>query len=121
MSDEGLSLPRVSDAEVPKEKLRDYALNAEHPVGRHKARVFKSTLGIGHEDWSYLSGQILERLEGAPVTAIRPKPPHGLEYEVRLPIDGLNGETHTIVTGWLVREGQPPRLLTTYVETPKRP
>jgi len=40
--------------------------------------------------------------------------------EVRLPIDGLNGETHTVVTGWLVAEDQPPRLLTTYVEVPKR-
>jgi hypothetical protein len=121
MPTEGLSLPRASDAEIPQEKLRDYALNAEHPLGRHKARVFKSTLGIGQEDWRYLSDQILERLEGAPVTAIRPKPPHGLEYEVRLPIDGLNGETHTIVTGWLVAEAGPPRLLTTYVETLKQP
>jgi hypothetical protein len=50
------------------------------------------------------------------VTAIRPKPPHGVEYEVRIEIDGLNGETHPIVTGWLVAGAGVPRLLTAYVE-----
>jgi hypothetical protein len=82
--------------------------------------VFRSALAITQEDWRYLRDQILEHLSATPVTAIRPKSPHGLEYEVRLPIDGLNGETHTVVTGWLVAEDQPPRLLTTYVEVPKR-
>ena len=27
-------------------KLRDYCLNEEHPRGRHKARVFRSRLGL---------------------------------------------------------------------------
>jgi hypothetical protein len=50
------------------------------------------------------------------VTAIRPKPPYGVEYEVRIEIEGLNGETHPIITGWLVPEEGGPRLLTAYVE-----
>ena len=120
MSANEVPLPRAADAEISADKLRDYALNPDHHLGRHKARVFRSALGIGQEDWRYLRDQILDRLSDAPVTAIRPKPPHGLEYEVRLPIDGLNGETHAIITGWLVVEEEPPRLLTTYVETPKR-
>ncbi len=31
---------------IPIEKLKGYCLNAEHPSGKHKARVFASALGI---------------------------------------------------------------------------
>ena len=120
MTADEVRLPRATEADVSVDKLRDYAFNADHPLGKHKARVFRSALGIGQDDWPYLRDQILGRVADAAVTAIRPKPPHGLEYEVRMPIEGLNGETHPIITGWLVVEEGPPRLLTTYVETPKR-
>jgi hypothetical protein len=120
VANDDLFLPRAEDAEIAEEKLRHYVLDPDHHLGKHKARVFQSALGIGQDDWQYLRDQILERLPGARVTAIRPKPPHGLEYEARMPIDGLNGETRTIITGWLVAEDQPPRLLTTYVEVAQR-
>jgi hypothetical protein len=111
-----LFLPQADRAEVPEDKLHGYALNSEHPTGRHKARVFASALGIGRGDWPFLRAQIVDRVPRSPVTAIRPKPPHGVEYEVRIEIDGLNGETHPIVTGWLVADAGVPRLLTAYVE-----
>ncbi|MGC2661406.1 MAG: DUF6883 domain-containing protein [Bryobacteraceae bacterium] len=42
------------------EKLRDYCLNPAHPRGRHKARVFASTLRLlqGHAEW--LKAKLLE-------------------------------------------------------------
>lgn len=109
-------LPRAEDAEVPEDKLRGYALDPDHQTGRHKARVFLSSLGIARSDWAFLRDQILDRVARSPVTAIRPKPPYGDEYEVRIQIDGLNGETHPVITGWLVSEDAGPRLLTAYVE-----
>lgn len=115
-----LFLPLAENAEIPEDKLREYALDPDHPRGRHKARVFLSMLGIDRADWTYLRDQILERLTESPVTAVRPKAPYGLEYEVRLMIEGLNGETHPVITGWLVAEGRAPRLLTAYVELPRR-
>jgi hypothetical protein len=115
-----LFLPGAEAAEIPEDKLRGYALHPEHPTGRHKARVFLSMLGIGAADWPYLRDQILERLTESPVTAVRPNAPYGLEYEVRIMIEGLNGETHPVITGWLVAEERPPRLLTAYVEVPRR-
>lgn len=115
-----LFLPRADSAEVPPEKLHGYALNPEHLTGSHKARVFLSALGIGQHDWIYLRDQILERLPHSPVTALRPKPPYGVEHEVRIMVDGLNGETHPVVTGWLVPESGSPRLVTLYVELPRR-
>ena len=119
MNDE-LFVPRAESAEIPEDRLHDYALDPDHPRGRHKARVFSSLLGIGSADWTYLRDQILERLTESPVTAVRPKAPYGIEYEVRIMIEGLNGETHPIITGWLVAEERPPRLLTAYVELPRR-
>ena len=38
--------PRARDAVIPTDKLIAYALNSDHPRGRHKARVFRSALGI---------------------------------------------------------------------------
>jgi hypothetical protein len=35
-------------------------------------------------------------------------------------IEGINGETHTVLTRWLVPPDGPPRLITTYVELPRR-
>ena len=51
-------------------KLRDYCLNPYHPVGKHKARVFSSQLGIGKSDASRLSGlkeKITEKMENAEI------------------------------------------------------
>ncbi len=38
-----MHLPNGSRAVVDIAKLREYCLNSEHPEGRHKARVFRST------------------------------------------------------------------------------
>lgn len=89
-----LFLPRAGQAEIPEDKLRGYTLNPSHRTGRHKARVFVSALEIRAADWMFLRDQILDRVPTSAVTAIRPKPPHGVEYAVRVEIDGLNGETH---------------------------
>jgi hypothetical protein len=70
-------------------------------------------------DWTFLRDQILDRVAACPVTAIRPKPPYGVEYEVRIQIDGMNGETHSVLTGGLVPDEGPPRLLAAYVELPR--
>jgi hypothetical protein len=118
MTDE-LFLPRAELAVVPEDKLRDYSLNADHPTGRHKARVFASVLAVGPRDWTFLRDQILDRVADCPVTAVRPKPPYGVEYEVRIEIDGLNGVTHAVITGWLVAGDDPPRLITAYVDLPR--
>lgn len=114
-----LFLPRAEIAQIPVEKLRDYALNPTHTTGAHKARLFASVLGIERSQWTYLRDQILEQLPDSPVTAIRPKPPWGTEYEVRMMIDGLNGVTHPAITGWLAPDEGAPRLITAYVEVPR--
>ncbi|MBW4596036.1 MAG: hypothetical protein KME46_24830 [Brasilonema angustatum HA4187-MV1] len=42
-----MKLPNPEQAVIDRQKLSGYCLNPEHPEGRHKARLFKSVLGIG--------------------------------------------------------------------------
>jgi hypothetical protein len=89
------------------------------PGGGAQARVFSSALGIDREDWEYLRNQILARLATAQVSEVRVSGALGTQYGVPMLIDGLNGETHEIITAWNVdREGDPPRLITVYVNVP---
>jgi len=53
-------LPNADKAVAPLEKLRDYSLDSSHPVGKHKARVFASALGITKTDAPRLREMILQ-------------------------------------------------------------
>ena len=115
--DQLVRLPRAREARIPTDKLVRYALDLTHERGRHKARVFGSTLGISSADWRYLHDQILEALPEAEVRGTRITP-FGVSYEVVVMIDGLNGATHPVVTTWIVDRGGPPRLTSTWVDIP---
>ena len=44
---------------------------------------------------------------------------YGLRYSVPMLIEGLNGQTHEVTTGWIIeRGGAPPRLASAYVNVP---
>jgi hypothetical protein len=111
----GSPLPAVERAIIERRKLESYLLDPSHGEGRHKARVFRSVLGIAAVDWRYLNDAILVGVLDAPVSAIVPTP-YGSRCTVVLPIQGLNGQRHDVVTGWLVAGDGPPRLVTAYVD-----
>jgi len=54
-----MKLPNAEQAVVDVKKLRDYCLNVHHPRGRHKARVFASSLGIVATDAEILRRELL--------------------------------------------------------------
>jgi filamentous hemagglutinin len=117
-------VPGAADAVVPPSKLRDYALDPDHHRGGAKARLFASRLGIGRDDWEFLAGQLRAGVRVYPVSRIDIGA-FGASYEVVIPIDGLNGETHPVVSAWFVeapREGlpPPPRLVSAYVQVVRR-
>jgi hypothetical protein len=103
-------LPRADEAVIPTDKLVGYALNPEHPRGRHKARVFAAALGIRQTDSRYLREQLLDGVVGAPVRATRITP-FSVLYEVVVSVDGLNGARSPVATIWLVAGDHPPRLV----------
>jgi hypothetical protein len=57
---EVVRLPNFHKAVVEIQKLRNYSLNPNHPVGKHKARVFKAALGITLKDADWLRERALE-------------------------------------------------------------
>jgi hypothetical protein len=107
-------LPRADRAVVAREKLEGYLLNPQHEVGRHKARVFASALGIERRDWQHLGDQLRAAVVDAPVSSTHDTS-WGSLYEVVVAVEGLNSQTRQVVTIWLVAGDEPPRLVTAYV------
>jgi hypothetical protein len=108
------ALPHVEKAIVAVAKLRDYALNPQHPRGGSKARVFASALGYTRDNWRDLAEAILRALPEHPAVS-RPARRGGQEFAVDLLILGPRGRA-TVRTGWMIDTGQQaPRLTTLYV------
>ena len=109
-----MKLPNAENAFIDVRKLRDYSLSDSHPVGKHKARVFRSALGLTDADWDRLRVMILEAAVASEAELGRTD-----EYGTRYQLDfsaSTNEGTATIRTAWIVRnETEPPRLLSCYV------
>ena len=55
-----MKLPNPHKAVVEISKLRDYSLNVDHSVGKHKARVFRAALGLTVKQADWLRNRALE-------------------------------------------------------------
>ena len=110
------TLPNVDKAKIDPKKLTGYALNLEHPLGRNKAKVFKSVLGYEEAEANHLILQIQEKLHTC--KAIPGKiDEYGKRYMVDIPITGMNGNTAIVRTGWILKLGiDIPELVTIYVK-----
>ena len=97
-------------------KLYGYSLNPEHPVGKHKAKVFKSVLGFEQKDYRRLAAQIrakASKYEATPGEIDK----YGRRFTIDMPIKGTNGKTATVRTAWIVRTGETkPDLVSAYVK-----
>ena len=81
-----MKLPGGDRAIVDIAKLRDYCLNPAHPPGRHKARVFASTLGLTAADAGFLRENLLRAArEGSATPGERDE--HGERYAVDFTLD----------------------------------
>jgi hypothetical protein len=104
----------VSHVAIDPRKLTDYALDPEHPIGCHKARVFEP---LGFTRHNYKS--LLEQIESAALAAeahLGWSDARGAHYSVDLEITGPAGQQAIIRTGWLVRpNSDEARLTTLYV------
>jgi hypothetical protein len=58
-------LPEFDELILDVAKLAAYSLSGDHPHGRHKARVFKSALGIDHTDAAWLRQALIDALPNA--------------------------------------------------------
>lgn len=58
-----MKIPNAKNAFVEVSKLRDYCLNPSHEVGKHKARVFASALGLSRNDVLVLRDALLSAVK----------------------------------------------------------
>ncbi|MDR2488491.1 MAG: phage head morphogenesis protein [Desulfovibrio sp.] len=102
-------------------KLVKYSLNPNHPSGRHKARVWKATLGATQGDADMIYDQVMSFLPYAEAAA-KEADKHGERFSVVVPVTGPNGKTVDVKTAWIydrAKDGRSismkPRLATIYV------
>jgi hypothetical protein len=112
----GTHVPGAENAGIDLYKLTKYALNADGPTqeGRGKAKGFRELLGITLDDRRYLHDQLLERLPTAEATHVCLDDPSFIEFSVPILVDGLNGQSRVVQTGWGVDGRDEPWLTTLY-------
>ncbi len=101
-------LPNIAKASIDRKKLADYVLNAGHPEGRHKARVF----GLTAADAEWLADRISAGLWQSEAV-LQSTTNWGPIY--RVDMDIVRGQRCAKVrTGWLCA-AEAARLVTCYV------
>jgi hypothetical protein len=109
-----MRLPNVERAVLDIAKLRDYSLNPQHEAGKHKARVFKSALGLTADDAEWLREMILAEIQMEEAVT-RPASAFGVNFAVDFLIE-REGRKAVIRTGWIIEFGTDfPRLTSCYV------
>lgn len=107
-------LPNADRAIVDLAKLRDYCLCETHPTGKHKARVFRSRLGLAAADAGWLRSEILRAAQREPA---REGFQDGYGQRYVLDFDCSTGVgTAPVRTAWIVLVGEDvPRLTSCFV------
>lgn len=96
-------------------------LNPDHPVGRNKARVFKSMLGLERRHAVALAEIIKDTLSRA--AAIKnEESAYGTHWESHHEVIGFDGRSAIVSVAWLFRLKEPeiPQLITCYIDTKRQ-
>lgn len=107
----GTAPPDFRNPEIDQQKIRGYAMNPQHPVGKNKYRVIHAATGLDTADASLVAQQIREGVASG--TPIRGKSDqYGQRWAVDLPLSGPAG-TITVRTAWILEStSTTPRLVT---------
>ncbi|MDX2076396.1 MAG: hypothetical protein SFZ02_08180 [bacterium] len=99
---------------IPLEKLSEYALNPEHDEGKHKARVFKSALGLTQNDAPFLQ-KVIQEIIFTHEAKHESSNDYGERYVIDFELTTSVG-TAIIRTAWIIRFSEDfPRLTTCYI------
>lgn len=112
-ADEQMRLPKAETATLDIRKLEDYCLNPFHPIGRSKARVFQSALGLLRSDADWLRQEILRLLPNADADELD-SDAYGRRYRADLVVTrhDLQAVVRTI---WIMTSHDNPRFITCWV------
>lgn len=107
-----MPFPDAHRAEISREKICDYLLNPDHPVGGPKAAWFVS-LGYTIANWEQLVVD-LKRLAVSCEQFVAKPSPYGVKYET-IGYVGCSGyRLGLVVVVWIIEGNSPPRLITAY-------
>ena len=108
-----MRLPNADQATIASDKLRDYLLSPEHPVGRFKAAFFAG-LGYTRDDWAVLESDLRSqhlRLDADEVGRSK----YGRKFTITGDLRGPSGSWATVVSVWIILRGEDrPRFVTAY-------
>jgi hypothetical protein len=108
-------LPHADQALVDEAKICDYLLSDTHPVGRFKARVFRS-LVYTVESWRRLRDDLLHHGQTGMVQRIGTSA-YGMKVVISATLKGPNGASRPFRTVWLIQnQSTQPRLVTAFPE-----
>jgi hypothetical protein len=106
-------IPNAENAVVDIRKLRDYCLNPEHDEGKHKARLFLSSLGITASNAEELRQILLEVVRSHDAVLGR-HDEFGKRYTLDFKIEWQNRNA-TLRSGWIIEnDSEIPKLITCY-------
>lgn len=109
-----MRMPQAESAKIDLRKLREYCLSPSHPIGKHKAKVFESALGITASDAELLRDWLLEAARSESATLGKPDE-YGDRFQVDFQATTSLGQA-TIRSAWMIRNGENfPRLTTCYI------
>lgn len=107
---------RVGDVDLPattemsvQDKLYNYLLDPEHPIGGPKAKWFREALGFTRENMDDLARQLVFDPARAVETAVTQ---HGVKYNQSIRITGANGRQIDVVFAWIRNHDGVMRLVT---------
>lgn len=107
-------LPNGDRAVVPLEKFTEYALNPQHPSGRHKARVFQAARGLTLADAAFLQETVRQIASANEATSQNPRS-YGERYVIDFALTTNVGRAMVRST-WMLHYGDHlPRLTSCYV------
>jgi hypothetical protein len=112
------SLPNAEHARIDPRKLRDYALNPEHALGRYKAEFF-GQMGYTAANWQQLERDIREQHLSQPAERGQSSP-FGTKYTITGIVRGPNGTNRQVTTVWIFRAGNDFAELVTIEPAPRQ-
>lgn len=109
-----MKIPNADRAIVDILKIRDYCLNDHHPRGKHKARLFKSMLGLTRAEADELQNILLKIVQTHHVIdSVHDQ--YGKRYIIDFLMKRSNKQA-TIRSSWIIRNSEDfPRLTSCYV------
>ena len=114
-----MMLPNVTEISIAQihEKVQQYCLNEEHKIGKHKAYLFRSLLGITQENADVLTHAIVKAIFDARNDAVFiGETEYCKRYNLRFQFENDIG-TAVILTAWcLPINGNVPHLVTAYIQ-----